>query len=431
MEPKFIGKIAHQVNSANLSTGDHKVLIHSLAILESIVISSTKFNVLVEAEVTLPNLIYLVNQNSYNQEIQQNSIALINALFSKSDLSKRKAMACTLSSKRIRNVILTAVLNPRINSGESSGSTFNVGSEMTHQLYVLQTLLFNLHEERMNTTVNQINENEVKERIQELRKTAFDSDSINSPKGLVTSSLTSSLKGDGYQDDYKRLGFTNTKDPAQDFAESPGMLALDLLVYMARNYTEVYVKFVLENCSRSDREHECPLVRSSIQLTRLLCEILKINEPPSDEGKHFYPMFFTHDHPLEEFYCIAVTLLNKTWKEMRATVEDFVKVFSVLRQQLTRALSDPESTLTFDKLKLKLAKLSYSVITSFWQKERNSREEWENKAFAILELRDMVKPEIIELIKQQRLLYLMEGTRFDKYTNKGSALDSIPKSFVC
>jgi len=130
-------------------------------------------------------------------------------------------------------------------------------------------------------------------------------------------------------------------------------------------------------------------------------------------------MFFTHDHPLEEFYCIAVSLLNKTWKEMRATVEDFVKVFSVLKTQLTKAMSDGEATVNFDKFKLKLASLSYSVITSLWQKERSSREEWENKAFAILELRDMVKTEIIDLIKQQRLLYLTEGTRFDKYSNKG------------
>ncbi|CAG2183269.1 unnamed protein product, partial [Oppiella nova] len=159
LEPKFIGKIALQVNSSNLSSADKKELIHSLAILESIVISSTKFNVLVEAEVTLPNLIYLVSQNQHNQEIQQNSIALINALFSKSDLSKRKAMAATLSSKHIRNVILTNVLNPRIGVGaDSSGQTYNVGSEMAHQLYVLQTLLFNLHEERMNSVVNTSNE---------------------------------------------------------------------------------------------------------------------------------------------------------------------------------------------------------------------------------------------------------------------------------
>ncbi len=421
MEPKFICKVANHVNFTNSSLSDSKVLINSLAILESIVISSTKFNVLVEAEVTLPNLIVLVQQNITNPEIQQNSIALINALFAKSDLSKRKAMALTLGSKRIRNVILTQVLNPRISSGEPSSSTFNVGSEMAHQLYVLQTLLFNLHEEKMNTILNTSNETEVKEKVLELRKIAFESEleRNHSGKSLVSSSFSNSGKSDGFQDDYKRLGFTNCKNPSEDFAETPGMLALDLLIYFARNHTETYVKFVLENCSRSDREHECPLVKSTIHFTKLLCEILKVNEAPSDEGKFFYPMFFTHDHPLEEFYCIAVSLLNKTWKEMRATVEDFVKVFSVLKTQLTKAMSDGEATVNFDKFKLKLASLSYSVITSLWQKERSSREEWENKAFAILELRDMVKTEIIDLIKQQRLLYLTEGTRFDKYSNKG------------
>lgn len=37
-------------------------------------------------------------------------------------------------------------------------------------------------------------------------------------------------------------------------------------------------------------------------------------------------MFFTHDRSFEEFFCICIQLLNKTWKEMRATNEDFNKV---------------------------------------------------------------------------------------------------------
>ena len=37
-------------------------------------------------------------------------------------------------------------------------------------------------------------------------------------------------------------------------------------------------------------------------------------------------MFFTHDRSFEEFFCICIQLLNKTWKEMRATSEDFNKV---------------------------------------------------------------------------------------------------------
>ncbi len=37
-------------------------------------------------------------------------------------------------------------------------------------------------------------------------------------------------------------------------------------------------------------------------------------------------MFFAHDRPFEEFFCICIQLLNKTWKEMRATAADFHKV---------------------------------------------------------------------------------------------------------
>lgn len=37
-------------------------------------------------------------------------------------------------------------------------------------------------------------------------------------------------------------------------------------------------------------------------------------------------MFFSQDHSFHELYCVAIQLLNKTWKEMRATQEDFDKV---------------------------------------------------------------------------------------------------------
>ena len=45
------------------------------------------------------------------------------------------------------------------------------------------------------------------------------------------------------------------------------------------------------------------------------------------EEEHFYyPMFFCVDKPMEEFFSECIQLLNKTWKDMRATKEDFSKV---------------------------------------------------------------------------------------------------------
>lgn|SRR6218665_3849175 len=45
----------------------------------------------------------------------------------------------------------------------------------------------------------------------------------------------------------------------------------------------------------------------------------------ADDGQTYYPLFFTHDHAFEEFYCTCIQLLNKTWKEMKATSADFNK----------------------------------------------------------------------------------------------------------
>ncbi|XP_035208174.1 engulfment and cell motility protein 1-like [Stegodyphus dumicola] len=398
LQDKFIGRVANQVNSQT-STQDSRSLQASLAILESLVLNSSGKYPLVEQEVTLPYLI--VHLQSPIPEIQQNAIALINALFLKADINKRKAVAATLTSKQIRNVIMVHIIQKQ-----------HVGAEMAHQLYVLQTLLFNLLEEKMKRKLDP-QDPEAREKILELRRIAFDTDAE-----IVNSA---GRKG-GYSKDYKKLGFKNHVNPAEDFTEiPPGMLALDNMIYFARNHTENYTKVVLENSCRAD-EHECPFGRTSIELTKLLCDILKIGEPPTEQGKIFYPMFFTHDHPFEEFFCICIILLNKTWKEMRATTEDFAKVVSVVKEQITRALNTDPPPPTLENFKLKLATLTYNEITNLWQQERSNREEWESQARPIVELREQITPEIRNLIQKQRFQYLCEGTMFTKYSNKGQRI---------
>lgn len=46
----------------------------------------------------------------------------------------------------------------------------------------------------------------------------------------------------------------------------------------------------------------------------------------SETGSDYHPIFFNQDRLLEELFCVCIQLLNKTWKEMRATQEDFDKV---------------------------------------------------------------------------------------------------------
>ncbi|GAB6023764.1 Engulfment and cell motility [Chamberlinius hualienensis] len=393
LEPTFICKIATFINS---NVVDAKILKASLAIVECIVVNCVDKYILVEQNIPLASLIKHLQATDVN--IQKNSIALINALFAKAEPAKRKSMANTLSSRSIRNIILS-------NIGSKSG-----GAEMAHQLYVLQKQLLNQLEELMMTPLDSQNVDWMN-KIRELRKIAFDYDETTPQNAKKQSSFAG---------DYKKLGFQNHLDPAKDFGSTPpGVLALNNMVYFAKYHPEHYTKVVLENSSRSD-EHECPFAKTSIQLTKLLCEILEIGEPPTEQGQAFYAMFFNLDYPFEEFFCVCINLLNKTWKEMRATAADFVKVFSVVKEQITRALLS--DALSLESFKAKLNMLPYSEITSIWQQERNNREEWVSQAKPIVDLREHITPEILSLIRQQRLNYLVEGSLFTKYSAKGQRL---------
>ncbi|XP_045463247.1 engulfment and cell motility protein 1 [Harmonia axyridis] len=388
---EFITRVASLVNSKQ----EVQVTQAALSILENVVLNSTEGYGQVEKEIPIGSL---VEHLQATPVVQQNAVALINALFLKADMLKRRSLAATLSTKQFRMCIQHNILQ----TGAAEGA------EMAHQLYVLQTLMLGLLEQRMMTKMDP-QDQDGHDKIKELRRIAFDSEGAGGTRGPG-----------GFTRDYKKLGFKNDINPALDFTETPpGLLALDCMIYFARNHPESYTKLVLENSCRAD-EHECPFGRASVELVKILCELLKVGEAPSEQGASFQPLFFTHDHPFEECYCICILLLNKTWKEMRATSEDFCKVASVVREQIVRALADTPSSL--DQLKARLQTLTYSEITQLWQLERTSREEWESHARPIVELREQITPDIVSLIKQQRLAFLVEGTRFTKYSTRGQRI---------
>ncbi|XP_019394269.1 PREDICTED: engulfment and cell motility protein 1 isoform X3 [Crocodylus porosus] len=354
----FIKKIASYVNKF---AADISILQRSLAILESMVLNSHDLYQKVAQEITIGQLI--PHLQGTDQEIQTYTIAVINALFLKAPDDKRQEMANILAQKQLRSIILTHVIRAQR----------AINNEMAHQLYVLQVLTFNLLEDRMMTKMDPQDQAQ-RDIIFELRRIAFDAESeTNNSSGSIEKRKSM------YTRDYKKLGFI----------------------------------IVLENSSREDK-HECPFGRSSIELTKMLCEILKVGELPSETCNDFHPMFFTHDKSFEEFFCTCIQLLNKTWKEMRATSEDFNKVMQVVKEQIMRALTTKPSSL--DQFKSKLQNLSYTEILKIRQSERMNQEDFQSRP--ILELKEKIQPEILELIKQQRLNRLVEGTCFRKLNSR-------------
>nr|XP_028607101.1 engulfment and cell motility protein 1 isoform X5 [Podarcis muralis] len=389
----FIKKIASYVSKF---PSDIAILQRSLAILESMVLNSHDLYQKVAQEITIGQLI--PHLQGADQEIQTYTIAVINALFLKAPDDRRQEMANILAQKQLRAIILQYVIRAQR----------AINNEMAHQLYVLQVLTFNLLEDRMMTKMDPQNQAQ-RDIIFELRRIAFDAESEPNNSGGNVEKRKSM-----YTRDYKKLGFINHVNPAMDFTQTPpGMLALDNMLYFAKHQQDAYIRIVLENSSREDK-HECPFGRSSIELTKMLCDILKVGELPSETCNDFHPMFFTHDRSFEEFFCICIQLLNKTWKEMRATSEDFNKVMQVVKEQIMRALTTKPSSL--DQFKSKLQNLSYAEILKIRQSERMNQEDFQSRP--ILELKEKIQPEILELIKQQRLNRLVEGTCFRKLNSR-------------
>ncbi|XP_060591544.1 engulfment and cell motility protein 2-like isoform X2 [Ruditapes philippinarum] len=406
LEPEFIKQVATCISGAR-AAGDGCIQ-PSLEILESVILHSTDIAKMESMEQFItPDKIVPYMQSS-NADVQQSALALLNAMFIKSSPEKKQKLAVFFQSKTFRSGLSAGILE-KFNS---------IGPEMGHQLYIYQRLMLNMYEGRMNTGVN-VNDAaqvaSVNKSIEDLRKVAFDfSDIAEVTSGQARKSAISK--------DLKKLGFANQTEPVQDFeAAPPGLLALDNMTYFAQVHKESYIKVVLENCGRAN-EQDCPFVQASIKLTKILCDLLKIGESLYDDEHFYYPMFFYVDKPVEEFFSYCIQTLNRTWKEMRASKEDFSKVLSVVNEQITRALDKNQMPKSFDQFKSKVANLAYPELKKIWEAERQKKDESKAQAKPILELREIIKPEITELIRKHRLTYLEGGSRFPKFDNRGNRI---------
>uniref|UniRef100_A0A8C9S849 Engulfment and cell motility 3 n=1 Tax=Scleropages formosus TaxID=113540 RepID=A0A8C9S849_SCLFO len=408
----FIKKIASFVNA---KVQDASIQRLALAILENMVLSSNSLFQLVRQEVTLERLI--THLQVTNQQIQTKAMALLMALLQTAGEVDRQELLAYLGNKNLRQYIYKNIIH-------SSGP---VGDEMAHYLYVLQSVTLNLLEPLMRTPLDSYNQDQ-RDMLHNLRQLAFETESEGSLSNERRRSLCAK--------EFKKLGFSNNSNPGQDLVRAPpGLLALDTMTYFASRYPDAYSRFVLENSSREDK-HECPFARSSIQLTLILCEIFRIGEPPSETRSDFHPIFFSQDRIFNELFCICIQLLNKTWKEMRATQEDFDKVMQVVREQITRTLASKPTSL--ELFKNKVNALNYSEILKLRQTERLHQEETlappvlavpvvkdsllvqdrRKSTLGANELKERLKPELLELIRQQRLNRLCHGTLFRKISSR-------------
>ncbi|KAA0202432.1 hypothetical protein HAZT_HAZT000449 [Hyalella azteca] len=352
-----------------------------------------------------------------NAEIKREALTLLVLLFKAAEGTEReKNIFAKLSERDSRKIIMDHVVS-RIDyrsvdayeskkASESSDKSAENDKEKQQRyeydvcclMQQLQHLMLNLQRHKLLRGVL-LDDTDAPKKVREFCDVAFEPDS----KIPVVNSGSSSRDK---KDEFRKLGFT-TENPLNEFNEvPPGCLALDCIHYFCSKRKDEFVKLVLENCYRAD-SHECPIGRASIELTKLLAVV---GEPVVEDCTDLHPIFFSHDYPFEEIFCICINILDKTWKEMKATAEDFTKVMSVVKEQIVRTLQLKPPNL--DKFEDGLKKHTYKDIIEHWQKERELTEEEEMKAPQIVALREELRKEVSEVVQQQRLKMMERGCRF-------------------
>lgn len=364
------------------------VVSRTLAILESIILNSSKFIRIVSHEISVGMPIPFLAKPAI--EVKYNTLAFINALISKSP--NRAGVIQELKVNNFNRSIHEHILN------HFQGNT---PQEIAHELYVYQSHLVNLVEGRAKMRFVP-GDPRMEEDVRVLPTRAFpDEYSGNKQKSPIS------------EQHWKQLGFMKG-DPQDDFNQCPpGVLALDCMVYFAKTKHDAFTRLLF-----AYTDSQCPFAHTSVALTKVLCQLLHVGEQPSEIGYEYIPILVWHDDPFKEVFCVAIQLLFKTWREMRASILDLEKVMAVLTKQLTTVLINGGSSLTsFEIFRQRLFDLSYKKIT---QTEENSQLLDENvlKSKPVQELCDRIKPEIMQLVCQERLRHLVEGASFPRGTRR-------------
>ena len=350
-----------------------------LDILQSIISNSPKFYALVSEEVSIAAVMPFLDKHDNN--VKCTTLAFINAMISKAPEKEDVFPKLFQFGRQLKDSVL------------SKFQSETVPREIAQELYVYQCHLMNHCKSRM-TQIFVIGDARMEEILHLLAERAFQDEYPNKSKTI----------SDRH---WRQLGFLKSSDPRQEFMETPpGMLALDCMVYLSKHKHDIFVQLVFAHS-----DNQCPFADASIALTKILTQIL-------DRAQEFIQLIVIHDEPFKEIFCIAIQLLFKTWREMRASVHDLEKVMVIVTKQISTVLQSGTELTSCDVLKQKLFELTYKKIIEA-EKSNQLLDESFLKLKPVQDFSDAIRQDIIELVKQERLTHLVEGATFPKIGRRG------------
>lgn len=245
--------------------------------------------------------------------------------------------------------------------------------------------------------------------------------------------LTSAKKGSKRHnpEKWRRLGF-ETEQPKDEFEQMGFLGMMDMTDYVRKN-EDGFQKLLLEQ-STQPISKRCPVAKASLAVTTILYEHFDVDKPEEDvktyqlldgtknSDKVFRPLLLQWSR----LHTAGLLAFFRIWKATGAEQDDFDKVGELVRILIdqvvgqavrTKDVADVEEELQeFDTGRLR--ELQMEVL------ELAFEDQWGPHLFQV---REELKHEALQFVKEQRIRCLLEGSWFAKPVPKRDRDDSAGK----
>ncbi|KAM5376654.1 hypothetical protein ACJA88_006977 [Fusarium oxysporum] len=221
---------------------------------------------------------------------------------------------------------------------------------------------------------------------------------------------------------WRRLGF-ETESPAQEFDMTGFLGMMDLTDYVRRN-EDGFQKLLLEQAGKPTPER-CPVARASFAVTMILYDHFDVDKTDLDDVRG-YQLLEAKDHdrlfrPLllqwSRLHTAGLYAFFRVWKLTGAEQGDFEKVVELVRILIDCVVGG--ATRTKDVAEVEEEMQEYDVPRLREQQmgllEMSFESTWGQH---LQQVREELKQEALQFVKEQRIRCLLQGSWFSKPTPK-------------
>lgn len=227
---------------------------------------------------------------------------------------------------------------------------------------------------------------------------------------------------------WRRLGF-ETESPAWEFDPTGFLGMMDLTDYV-RKQEDSFQKLLLEQSTRPMHER-CPIATASLACTVILYEHFEVEKSDVEDAKSYLVLDGMKNYdkifrPLllqwSRLHTASLHAFFRLWKATGAERDDFDKVAELVRILIEQVVGQASRTKDVQEVEEELSEFDYSRLRELQMEllEMNFEDEWGQH---LHQVRDELKQEALQFVKEQRIRCLLDGAWFPRSTSKANSED--------